>query len=70
MYSLFPGVIYIDETAKLSVDEQFKQQTINAIPIRRIGQPEEVAKVVSFLCSDDASYITGQVLGVDGGYIG
>ncbi len=37
------------------------------IPMARIGRPEEVAKVVRFLCSDDASYITGQVLSVNGG---
>lgn len=39
------------------------------IPMARIGRPEEVAKVVRFLCSDDASYITGQVLSVNGGMI-
>jgi 3-oxoacyl-[acyl-carrier protein] reductase len=37
------------------------------IPMARIGQPEEVAKVVRFLCSEDASYITGQVISVNGG---
>ncbi len=37
------------------------------IPMARIGRPEEVAKVVRFLCSDDASYITGQVIAVNGG---
>ncbi len=39
------------------------------IPMARIGRPEEVAKVVRFLCSDDASYITGQVIGVNGGMV-
>ena len=37
------------------------------IPLKRYGQPEDIANVVNFLCSDDASYITGQVLSVDGG---
>lgn len=39
------------------------------VPMARLGRPEEVAKVVRFLCSDDASYITGQVIGVNGGMV-
>ncbi len=43
------------------------EQIQSAIPMKRIGKPEEVARVVAFLASDDAAYITGQVLRVDGG---
>ena len=60
-----PGFIGTDMTAKLAPEtlEKFK----NAIPAQRIGQPKDVANAVAFLASDEASYITGQVLGVDGG---
>ncbi len=39
------------------------------MPMNRIGRPEEVARVVRFLCSSDASYITGQVISVNGGMV-
>jgi 3-oxoacyl-[acyl-carrier protein] reductase len=39
----------------------------SVIPMARVGKPEEVARVIRFLCSDDASYITGQVIAINGG---
>lgn len=59
-----PGLIATEMTEDLPVRE-----LKNRIPMARIGQPEEVARVVGFLCSDQASYITGQVLCVNGGML-
>ena len=60
-----PGFILTDMTSSLS--EKVKEQFENSIPMRRGGKLEDVANVISFLCSDDASYITGEVIRVDGG---
>ena len=57
-----PGFIQTDMTAEL--DEAELKKTI---PARRFGKPEEVAALVSFLCSDEAAYITGQVISIAGG---
>ncbi len=65
--AIAPGYIETDMTAKLT-DTQ-KQAILNLIPLKRIGKPEEIAKAVVFLASDDANYITGQVLCVDGGMV-
>ncbi|MDF2927669.1 MAG: 3-oxoacyl-ACP reductase [Paenibacillaceae bacterium] len=64
-----PGFIATDMTDKLS--EEQKAALLPQIPLSRMGQPEEIAKAVRFLASDDASYLTGQTLHVDGGmYMG
>lgn len=60
-----PGFIETDMTDKLSAE--MREQMLKQIPLERLGQPEEIAKVVRFLASDDASYMTGQTLHVDGG---
>jgi 3-oxoacyl-[acyl-carrier protein] reductase len=62
-----PGFIPTDLTSTLS--EELKQQAIEATPLRRMGQPEEIAYAVAFLASDEAAFITGEVLTVDGGLV-
>ena len=60
-----PGFIETDMTAALPEDARAAAQ--GSIPMGRLGAPEDVAKAVGFLASDEAAYITGQVLAVDGG---
>lgn len=60
-----PGFIDTDMTRELN-DEQ-KNVMLGAIPLARLGQPEEIAKVVKFLSSEDASYVTGETIHVNGG---
>jgi 3-oxoacyl-[acyl-carrier protein] reductase len=62
-----PGLIETNMTAVLS--EEFKQNALKQIPLGRVGSPEDVAHAVCFLASDDASYITGHVLNVNGGLL-
>src|SRR5713101_2625691 len=62
-----PGFIETSMTAALS--EEFKQNAVKMIPLGKVGTPEDVASAVSFLASDEASYITGHVLNVNGGML-
>jgi len=60
-----PGYIATDMTAVLP--EEVRQKILGAVPMGRMGKPEDIAAAVKFLASEDAAYITGQVLAVNGG---
>ncbi|MNH44976.1 3-oxoacyl-[acyl-carrier-protein] reductase FabG [compost metagenome] len=49
--------------------EDIKQGMLTQIPLAKLGQPEDIAKAVAFLASDDANYMTGQTLHIDGGMV-
>jgi len=61
-----PGLIYTPIHERINTPESLERLR-QSIPLLRIGVPEEVARVVSFLCSEDASFITGEVVAVNGG---
>ena len=65
--AIAPGFIITDMTAKMP--EEIRKQWEANIPLRRGGTPEEIAKVCCFLASDLASYVSGQVITIDGGMI-
>jgi 3-oxoacyl-[acyl-carrier protein] reductase len=60
-----PGFIETDMTAKLS--QEVRDRMMSAVPLKRFGMPEDVANAVNFLASDDAAYITGHVVNINGG---
>ncbi len=61
-----PGVV-LTEMGK-SIPEEARQQMLASIPLGRFGEPREIAEVIVFLCSDMASYVTGQTIHVNGGW--
>jgi len=62
------GIVPTDMSEKITTDEKLKEIYMNRILLKRFGEPEELTPAFVFLASDEASYITGQLLAVDGGY--
>ena len=60
-----PGFVQTAMTDRLS--EEVKAKALESVPLKRFAQPQDIAKAVMFLASDDAAYITGHVLAVNGG---
>ncbi len=66
--SVHPGILPPMRTSKLTADPAMREKMVRAVPMRRAGEVDEVAYANLFLASDEASYITGVELMVDGGY--
>ncbi|TFG11397.1 SDR family oxidoreductase [Candidatus Thorarchaeota archaeon] len=64
--AIAPGAVETP-TVKETMDEETRQATIASIPLKRLGKPEDIANLVAFLASEESSYITGQLIVIDGG---
>ena len=67
--AIAPGIIATAMTEPTRADPKRLEAFLNHVPMKRVGQPEELVGPVVFLCSDAASYVTGAILAVDGGYL-
>lgn len=64
-----PGAVETEMVSQWLEKVPERRRDVNQVPMRRLGKPEEVAYLVSFLCSDRANYISGQVIGINGGVL-
>jgi 3-oxoacyl-[acyl-carrier protein] reductase len=62
------GIVTTDMSEKITTDERLKEIYMNRILLKRFAEPDDISPAFVFLASDEANYITGQLLCVDGGY--
>jgi 3-oxoacyl-[acyl-carrier protein] reductase len=66
--AIAPGFV---ETEMISfLTKEVREDFLKRVPVQRFGRPEDIAPFVSFLCTDGASYLTGQTVRIDGGFVG
>ena len=65
--AIAPSLVDTPLSAKLTANAKIKEQSIEKHPLKRIGTPEDIASAAVYLLSDDSSWVTGQILAVDGG---
>ena len=65
--SVAPGITLTDMANQL--DEKSTEKALSSIPLKRFAEPHEIANVITFLASDLSSYLTGQIIRVDGGFV-
>lgn len=66
--AVMPGLVETDLAIPLTANDEARKDYLECMPIARLGKPDDVAAIVSFLLSDEAGWITGQCIGVDGGH--
>ncbi|MHA1838366.1 MAG: SDR family NAD(P)-dependent oxidoreductase, partial [Candidatus Ranarchaeia archaeon] len=67
--AIAPGTTLTAMTKKMLQDKEAYEREVSMIPLKRLAKPEEIAGVAAFLASEDAEYITGEVIIVDGGWL-
>jgi len=67
--AVMPGLVHTDLALPLTSNEQARDEYLRLMPVSRLGQPDDVGALVAFLLSDEAGWITGQCVGVEGGHL-